>query len=310
MTASTERAARADHAVRTAAAAAKELGLTVTDPTVLYDVFSVVVHLKPSPVVARIPAVLPGSSLAPALAVKRLQKELDLARWLADQGHLVVTPTPLVPLRPVQRDGLSMTFWTYVEHDKSAAPDYDHGTALSAELHAVLAGYQGELPWMPALDSVPEVLRDLPRDTALLEPADYDRIEKEWATLEPVVMSRAGFEQRFPAARVQPIHGDAPAYNVIPTADGVLWSDFEDAGLGPVEWDLAGFGPELAAKYDEAAARLGRPGHDQQILQVMDTARTLQFMACLPLVPQLPELAEGLKMTIDAWRDTPFAGGL
>jgi hypothetical protein len=78
--------ARTARAVAAAAATGRELGLAVTDPTVLYDVFSVVVHLKPSPVVARIPVMLPGSLLEPEAAAKRQQKELDLAQWLVDQG--------------------------------------------------------------------------------------------------------------------------------------------------------------------------------------------------------------------------------
>ena len=121
---------------------------------------------------------------------------------------------------------------------------------------------------------------------------------------------QAGFEQAFPQAHVQPIHGDAPAYNLIPTAGGTLWSDFEDANLGPIEWDLAGFGPELAKVYDEAAAALGRPGTDPEVLRVMDVARMLQFFTCEPLLPQLPVLEETLKQSIEIWRGMPFAGGL
>ena len=46
-------------AVQAAATAARTLGLTVTHPTVLHSAFSVVVHLEPSPVVARVPMNLP-----------------------------------------------------------------------------------------------------------------------------------------------------------------------------------------------------------------------------------------------------------
>ena len=38
---------------------------------------------------------------------------------------------------------------------------------------------------------------------------------------------------------VQPLHGDAHPGNVIATREGLVWIDFEDACLGPVEWDLA-----------------------------------------------------------------------
>jgi hypothetical protein len=60
-------AARTARAVAAATAAGHELGLEVDDPRVLHDVFSVIVHLAPAPVVVRVPTVLPRSySAAPA----------------------------------------------------------------------------------------------------------------------------------------------------------------------------------------------------------------------------------------------------
>jgi hypothetical protein len=35
-----------------------------------------------------------------------------------------------------------------------------------------------------------------------------------------------------------PIHGDAGPHNVLITADGTRYTDFEDACLGPREWDV------------------------------------------------------------------------
>ncbi|MBV9979389.1 MAG: phosphotransferase [Bradyrhizobium sp.] len=48
--------------------------------------------------------------------------------------------------------------------------------------------------------------------------------------------------------RLVPILGDAHLGNVFITSDGALWNDFEDACLGPREWDI-GFlsAPELTA---------------------------------------------------------------
>ncbi|MEV8375154.1 phosphotransferase [Kribbella sp. NPDC056861] len=305
-------AARTDQAVAAAAAAARDLGLTVTDPTVLYDVFSVVVHLKPAPVVARIPVVLPKPLQDLAVEARRQQTELDVAQWLVEQGHPVVAPSPLVPLEPVQRDGFSMTLWQYVEQDKSVEPDFLAGTASAARLHAVLAEYPGELPWLsPVTSAVPAGLEELSADTELLTAEDLDRVRREWEVLEPVLMSRAGFEAAFPGARIQPIHGDAPYYNVIPTVGGpTLWSDFEDATLGPVEWDMAMLDPTHVQVYNETAAALGRPGIDERLVGVANTARMLQLIICLPLLPALPALAEGLKPSIELWRTMPFAGGL
>jgi hypothetical protein len=299
-----------ENAVQAAATAARGLGLTVTDPTVLYNAFSVVVHLKPSPVVARVPMSLPEHLMEPEVAVRRQQRELDVAAWLAEQGKPVAAPSPLVPLKPVQQDGFSMTFWQFVDQDKSVELDFVAGTAQAAELHAVLAEYPRELPWMTPLLAVPATLAELKAVPGLLEQEDIDRARAEWDVLGPLLTSRAEFEAVFPSATIQTIHGDAPSYNVIPTADGVLWSDFEDTTLGPIEWDMAGFGPDLGKVYNEAATALGRPVLDERVQQAMDTARAFQIMVCTPLVPQLPSLADGIRMFVSQWRDTPFAGGL
>ncbi|ADB34775.1 aminoglycoside phosphotransferase [Kribbella flavida DSM 17836] len=305
------RADRSSRAVEAAAAAARELGLSVTEPTVLYDVFSVVVHLKPSPVVARVPVVLPDALLDLEVAGRRQQRELDVAQWLSELDKPVARPSPLVPREPVQRDGLSFTFWELVEQDTSTEPDYSQGTARAAELHAVLADYPAELPWFaPVTSVVPQGLEQLKNDTPMLTPDDVGRVRSEWDAVAPLLMTREGWEQAFPGSVVQPIHGDAPSYNIIATPDGVLWSDFEDVNLGPIEWDLAGFGPEHARIYNEAAAALGRPVLDERAQVAMDLARAFQLIVCLPLVPQLPELADGLKPFVENWRTMPFAGGL
>ncbi|PBO18210.1 aminoglycoside phosphotransferase, partial [Streptomyces albidoflavus] len=83
---------RTASAVGAAVAASRELGLTVTGPRVLHDLFSVVVHLAPSPVVARVPVVLPPAETPEALA-RRRQGELDVAHWLDAQGTPVIPPS-------------------------------------------------------------------------------------------------------------------------------------------------------------------------------------------------------------------------
>jgi hypothetical protein len=144
-------ASRTSAAVDAAVAAGRELGLTVTDPTVLHNVFSVVVHLAPSPVVARIPTVLPHPDDLAALA-RRQQDELDVTGWLADQGIPVIAPSPLVPREPVQRDGFSMTFWPFVLEDRDKEPDYVANAESVADLHAAMRAYPGRLGFLSAAD--------------------------------------------------------------------------------------------------------------------------------------------------------------
>ncbi|MGH3943197.1 MAG: phosphotransferase [Pseudonocardiaceae bacterium] len=246
MLTSDDLAARTDRAVAAAAAAGRGLGLTVSDPRMLYDVFSVIVHLSPAPVVVRVPTILPRTLAAdPAAQTAQQRYELAVAGWLADRGHPVVAPSPLVPREPVRRDGFSMTFWQFVEQVPDADPDAGQRGTVTAQLHAALREYPAELPFLVPLDAwIPDALAQLEGHGDLLSVADLDRARREWAMLEPLACSRTAFEAAFPGADVQPIHGDAPHYNIIMTPEGELCSDFEHATLGPIEWDLALVGPQ------------------------------------------------------------------
>jgi hypothetical protein len=69
-------------------------------------VFSVVVHLSPAPVVVRVPTVLPHTVAAdPDVQAAQQRSELAVAGWLADRGHSVVPPSPLVPREAARRAG-------------------------------------------------------------------------------------------------------------------------------------------------------------------------------------------------------------
>ncbi|MEV0634362.1 aminoglycoside phosphotransferase family protein [Streptomyces sp. NPDC050619] len=302
---------RTSAAVDAAVAAGRELGLTVADPTVLHDVFSVVVHLAPSPVVARIPTVLPHPDDLVALA-RRQQDELDVTRWLADQGTPVIAPSPLVPHKPVQRDGFSMTFWPFVPEDRDKEPDYVANAESVADLHAAMRAYPGRLEFLATADPdfVAESLARLDQHPILIGAADLDRARREWRILEPLVRSRTAFEARFPGVALQPLHGDSPPANIFSGVDGDLYADFELVTLGPVEWDLAALGPELEAAYNRGARRNGMRPLNEEVLGFVNALGMLRVVATLTLVPQLPELMEYLKPAVDHWQTMPFAGGM
>ncbi|MFG2227391.1 phosphotransferase family protein [Streptomyces sp. NPDC048644] len=304
-------AARASRARDAATAAGRALGLTVTDPTVLHDAFSVVVHLAPSPVVVRVPTVLPPYA-GPGIQAARQRLELDVVQWLADQGTPVIPPSPLVPREPVQRDGFSMTFWQFTEQDTGTEPDYVHHSGLVADLHAALRDYPGDLPFLSAAEPqfTTEGLAALASRPDLIDPAALDRARREWEILEPVVRSRAAFEAAFPGIGLQPLHGDAPAVNIVTGPHGALYSDFELATLGPVEWDLAYLGPECEAAYNAAARRRGLRQLDDRVLRFVNAVGNCRVIACLTLAPELPLLVEALKPSVEQWRATPFDAGL
>ena len=309
MLTSAELAARTDRAVAAAVDVGRALGLAVTDPRVLYDVFSVIVHLSPAPVVVRVPTVLPRTVAAdPDAQAAQQRSELAVAGWLADRGHPVVPPSPLVAREPVRRNGFSMTFWQFVEQVPDAQPDAGQRFTVTAQLHAALREYPAELAFLMPFDaSIPDGLAQLKERPDLLDAANPARARRDSAVLEPLVSSRTAFEAAFPEADVQPIHGDAPYYNIIVTPEGMLCSDFEHVTAGPVECDLALVSPQDQAGYNAAAVQLGLRPLDPRLLRVMGCARMLQSVACLALVPQLPMLAEGLRSLLDHWRTTSMA---
>lgn len=300
-------AARTARAVAAATAAGTELGLDIDEPRVLYDVFSVIVHLAPSPVVARVPTVLPRSLAAdPDRQTAQQKSELAVTGWLADRGLPVVPPSPLIPREPVRRDGFSMTFWQLVEQLPDAEPDWSSRLRQTAGLHAALRDYDGPLSfWAPFGTYIPEGLAELQGLPELMSGADLERAQREWAVLAPVLTSRAAFESAFPGVDLQPIHGDAPYYNMIATPDGELWSDFELVTIGAVESDLAMIDAKGIASYDAAATELGLRPIDERVLRVTEAAARLATIAALAMAPELPMLTEHLTPVIDAWRDTP-----
>ncbi|MFB8281818.1 aminoglycoside phosphotransferase family protein [Nocardia colli] len=303
--------ARTSRAFDAAVTAGRALGLTVTGAKILHDAFSVVVHLAPAPVVVRVPTVLSGSADLDAQAARQ-QVELDVVAWLAAQGHPVIPPSPLVPREPVRRNGFSMTFWQFVEQDPSVEPDYVRNSALIADLHAALREYPVELPFLSSAEPawVTESLTALAGCPDLIVPADLERAQREWEVVEPVIRTRAAFEAEFPGIDVQPIHGDAPAVNIVATSGGALYADFELATLGPVEWDMAFLGPECEAAYNAAAQRRGLRQLDARVMRFINAVGMARTLACLALVPQLPMLADALKPSIEHWRTMPSAGCL
>jgi hypothetical protein len=299
-----ELAERTRRAAQAAVDAANELGLQVERATVLHDVFSVVVHLEPEPVVARIPVVLTAGT-APEQQAARQQRELDVVAWLDQQGVPVVPPSPRVPRAPVRWDGFPMTFWELADVAEDHEPYRGVDISWSAELHARLAGYPDPLPFLaPFNHGLPEMLTALD-DVDILAPGEIDRARAEYEALRSALSDRAAFEAAFPGVGVQPIQGDGPSHNVIRTKSGIRFSDFEDVTCGPVEWDLAMMEPEATAEYDIAARERGLRVTDPEVQRVMDSARRLQFVGCLTLIPQLPVLADGLAEMLEEWRATP-----
>ena len=218
-------------AVDAAVAVARAHGLRCDDPVVLRDAWHVLVHLRPSPVVARV------TSGAPGVDPQDVARELDVARHAASGGAPVVEPSDLLDPGPHERDGHVVVFWRYLVRDGELDPAAA-GRGLRA-IHDALADYEGELHRAGHPEQVQAML-------ARCEPSADVELLGELAA------------RRLPAG--QALHGDAHLFNCLPTAAGPVWHDLETACRGPREYDLAALvlddrsrGPDPAARAALAA---------------------------------------------------------
>ncbi len=253
---------RSRRAVAAAVALARENGLHVGEPVVLNDLFSLMVHLRPAPVVARVATRMPRMR---APIVEWLGLEIAVTTFLSERDAPVVAPSRELPAGPHERDGFAISFWTYVEPDPDRTPTAADCSAMLPDLHAALRSYPGELPALCAND-IPRGLEVLDQGATGLSGADVDLLRTSAERL------RSLWEA--PGGDAQPLHGDAHPGNLIATRDGdLLWIDFEDVCLGPVEWDLA------TIMDPGAVATHHRP--DPEVLARCTELRALQVALCL-----------------------------
>lgn len=216
---------------------ARRLGLPVDDPEVVKDGSNLLVLLRPAPVVARVAG---ATALVRDDVLGHFRRADQVSRFLAARGVPVVEPHDVGPLR---HDGLVVSFARHVGHDPDRRPDPASLAAMLAELHAELRHYPGPLP-----DRLPV--------------ADVDAVVDLLGRPADLVAARDALVARWPAEPAQPLHGDAHARNVLVTARGPVWNDFEDTWRGPVGWDLAcagaatGFWAELRGLFGACWSRV------------------------------------------------------
>ena len=163
--------------------------------------------------------------------------------------------------------GHLLTFWEYAEELDGPLDARRAGRGLH-ECHEALADFERDLPPMA-----------LPREAE-------DLVERLSLGAEDAAMLRrvgADVRRRIDALAlpVQAVHGDAHLGNVINTARGPLWNDWEDTFLGPVAWDLGclhasakAFGSR-PAPVEAAQAGYGSPLADE-VLDAFVCARRFQ----------------------------------
>ncbi|MEV7085817.1 aminoglycoside phosphotransferase family protein [Streptomyces sp. NPDC093085] len=237
------RASEVARAVTVARALVASYGLPADGAAVLHNSNKLTLRLLPCDVLARV---------APA-ADRSAYAELDLARRLAGAGCPVAAPDPRTEPRVHERDGFVVTLWTYYAPLASPeVPPAAYAHAL-ARLHAGMRTLDAPAAGAPAPDlPVPHVTdrieqaRRLVADrerTPALAAADRELLGDTLRSLRRTVTGHGGPEQL--------LHGEPHPGNLLATADGPLFIDFETCCRGPVAFDLAHAPDEAAAFYPE-----------------------------------------------------------
>ena len=238
---------RRRRALDAATAVAGEQRLDASEARILEDWNDTVVHLAPSPVVARVRT----SWITAEPGEETYRREIAVARHAAERGGPVVRPAA-VP-GPFDSDGLVVALWEYAEPLPREPDEGELGLALRA-LHAALDDYDGELPPLDErLDRAAAVVGD-PIAVPKLDQPDRGLLEAAFAALR----ARAGARPR----RLRVLHGGPHSSNLLVTTTGPRWIDLDTVCRGPIEWDLAHL-PERAVK--------AFPDHDVELLNVMRT---------------------------------------
>ena len=211
--------------VAAAVAVAIDHDVEVREPVVIRDLTNVLVHLAPSSIVARAPGLNEVLDVDPSW----LRRTIDVTSFLVTRAAPVAPPTEVVPPGPVQRDGIWMTFWRHIPTATERREPGAGGAALR-RIHEALSAYNGPLPRFDQLLNV-GVLLDRAAERGALARSDLDLLREEHARITSTI---AGLD-----LPLRPLHGDAQLSNVLWSAEGPLWNDFEAACIGPLEWDMA-----------------------------------------------------------------------
>ena len=224
-------------AVAAAEAVAVANGLELGEAIVMQSASNVLLHLRPTPVVAR---VMTGTVALHDDPQTWLQREVSVLDFLAPSG-LAVSPSRSIVPGPHCCDGLWMTFTEWVPEvqpgpEVQPAAYLDDAPGLGrrlSDLHDQLRPFEGGLGGLRELRARIERLLDRLQPADAIEGNAISLLREQLDILRTTV-----FESPLPT---QALHGDVSLRNLLRTPHRLVWNDFEDTFRGPVHWDLASY---------------------------------------------------------------------
>ena len=233
-------AAMTQRAIAAAMAVAASLDVAADDSVMLNDSNRLVIRLLPCDIVARV---------APATHFASAALEVELVTRLAHTDSPVAGLDARIEPRVFLNDGFEISMWTYFEPAPARVlPPIEYAQVLQ-HLHAALRPI--DVPAPHVMDRVGATQRDVADHDVTPDLTDRDRALLADTLRE---LGRSIVDRRPPE---QLLHGEPHPWNVLDTTGGPLFIDFENAGRGPVEYDLAWAPRAIAQRY---------PGADQDLV--------------------------------------------
>ena len=198
-------------------AACTQAGLNSDDAKLLRLGENAIFQLAGVPIVVRI--------ARSADRLRRVQKELCVARWLAS-AHVPAVRVYDEIDQPLLVDGHPVSFWQTVT---GGDPKPTH--ADLARLLAAFHGQGGSPCDLPGFDPF-----QIPR-SRLAAPAGITPGARDFLRARCFALNEQLGRLEF-ALPQGPIHGDAHTKNLLTDHGEVVLLDFESAAIGPREWDL------------------------------------------------------------------------
>jgi hypothetical protein len=170
--------------------------------------------------------------------------EIEVATRLARTNAPVAGLDPRVAPRVYERDGFSITFWTYYEHETARELSLAAYAEALSRLHVGMR--QMDVPTPHFTDRVREARELVARPVRTPEVTDGDRslLLNTFSTAMRAITGRSPEEQV--------LHGEPHPGNVLNATNGPMFIDLETCCRGPVEFDLAHVPEDVSQHYPNA----------------------------------------------------------
>jgi hypothetical protein len=213
-------ATEVERAIAATTALSSELGLVVGETRIVGNSNKLGVRLLPCDAFARV--AFSGQ--------EAFQFEIEIARGLTEIGSPVARLDTRVEPRVFERDGFAFTLWRHYEQPGIDPSATSYAKALEG-LHAGMARLDVVAPHFSDRVSEAERLLLSPDRTPRLQDTDRELLLETLRSCGSRIYERSSREQL--------LHGEPHRGNVLSTAVGPLFVDFETCCFGPVEFDLA-----------------------------------------------------------------------